>query len=61
MEITHDFVHIPFNMICLSFSCNHLIEDREWIEYRIRLGQSTPRKIKSCVSTRSKSSRTKSM
>jgi hypothetical protein len=39
----------------------NLIEDREWIEYRIRLAQSTPRKIKSCVSTRSKSSRTKNI
>ena len=61
IKIIQDFQEIPIRIIYLSFSCNHLMEDRNWIEYVIRTPNTTPKIIKFCGTEQSRSSITKSM
>jgi hypothetical protein len=61
IQVHNDFLHIPLNIIFLSFSCFHHMDDEQRIEYVIRSPGMNPKKISSCPSTQFKSTVTKNM
>jgi hypothetical protein len=61
IQVHNDFLHIPVNVIFLSFSCLHHMDDEQRIEYVIRSPGMNPKKISSCPSTQFKSTTTENM
>jgi len=55
IQVKNDFSHIPIKIIYLSFSCNYHMDDEHWLEFVIHPRSTHPEKIKSCPSTRLKS------